>query len=193
MRPHAGWSLLEELGADDAHSRLDTIDVIQPALFAIEVALAALWRSWGVEPDAVVGHSMGEVVAAYVAGALSMEDALRIICRRSQLLRRVRGQGRMAAVELTIGDAQRALVGYEDRLSVAASNSPTSTTLSGDPAALEAVVGTLERRGVFCRLVKSDVATHNPQMAPLRAELLQLLGGLEPRPASTPIYSTVTR
>jgi acyl transferase domain-containing protein/acyl carrier protein len=193
MRPYGDWSLLAELTAtDQAQSRLNEIDIIQPALFAIQVALAGLWRSWGIEPQAVVGHSMGEVAAAYVAGALSLDDAARVICRRSRLVKRTIGQGVMAAVELSMEAARRVLVGYEDRVSIAVSNGPTSTVLSGDPAALEAIVDQLQRQDTFCRMVKVDFASHSPQMDPLRAELLQALEGLEPRPASVPIYSTVT-
>ena len=157
-----------------------------------KLALAALWRSWGIEPHAVVGHSMGEVAAAYVAGALSLEDAVRVICRRSRLIKPTIGHGAMAAVELSIEEARRVLVGYEDRVSIAASNSPTSTVLSGDPAALAAILDRLQRQDIFCRMVKVDFASHSPQMDPLRADLLQALEGLEPRPASVPIYSTVT-
>ncbi len=193
MRPHGDWSLLAELTATDAaQSRLNEIDIIQPALFAIQVALAGLWRSWGIEPQAVVGHSMGEVAAAYVAGALSLDDAARVICRRSRLVKRTIGQGLMAAVELSMEAARHVLVGYEDRVSIAVSNGPTSTVLSGDPAALQAIVDQLQRQDTFCRMVKVDFASHSPQMDPLRAELLQALEGLEPRPASVPIYSTVT-
>jgi len=193
MRPYGDWSLLAELTATDAaQSRLNEIDIIQPALFAIQVALAGLWRSWGIEPQAVVGHSMGEVAAAYVAGALSLEDAVRIICRRSRLVKRTIGQGVMAAVELSMEEARRVLAGYEDRVSIAVSNGPTSIVLSGDPAALESIVDQLQRQDIFCRMLKVDFASHSPQMDPLRAELLQALEGLEPRPASVPIYSTVT-
>jgi myxalamid-type polyketide synthase MxaD len=193
MRPYGDWSLLDELTATDAaQSRLNEIDIIQPALFAIQVALAGLWRSWGIEPQAVVGHSMGEVAAAYVAGTLSLDDAARVICRRSRLVKRTIGQGVMAAVELSMDAARRVLVGYEDRVSIAVSNGPTSTVLSGDPAALEAIVDQLQRQDTFCRMVKVDFASHSPQMDPLRAELLQALEGLQPRPASVPIYSTVT-
>ena len=85
LAPHVDWSLIDELAADAERSQLDRIDVMQPALFAIEVALAALWRAWGIEPDAVVGHSMGEVAAAHVAGALSLADAARVIALRSRL------------------------------------------------------------------------------------------------------------
>src|SRR6185295_16577994 len=105
-------------------------------------------------------HSMGEVAAAYVAGALRLEDAAKVICRRSRLLRTTSGKGAMAAVELSIEQAERALAGYEDRVSIAVSNSPSSTVLSGDPAALEEIIKTLEGRSIFCRRVKVDVASH---------------------------------
>jgi myxalamid-type polyketide synthase MxaE and MxaD len=193
MRPYGDWSLLAELTAvEAAKSRLNEVDIIQPALFAIQVALAALWRSWGIEPQAVVGHSLGEVATAYVAGALSFDDAVRVICHRSRLFKRTIGKGAMAAVELSIEEARHVLVGSEDRVSIAASNGPTSTVLSGDPAALAAILDELQRRDVFCRMVKVDFASHSPQMEPLRAELLQALEGLQPRAESVPIYSTVT-
>lgn len=192
IRAEAGWSLLEQLAVDPAASQLDRIDVVQPALFAIEVALAALWRSWGVEPDVVVGHSMGEVAAAHVAGALTLEDAVAIICRRSRLLRQVSGQGAMALVELSFSEAQAELRGYEDRLSVAVSNGPQATVLSGELAALAEVMATLEARGVFCRRVKVDVASHSPQVDPLRPELCATLAALAPRATAVPMRSTVT-
>ena len=193
MRPYRDWSLLAELTAPDAAgSRLDEIDIIQPALFAIQIALAALWRSWGIEPQAVVGHSLGEVAAAYVAGALSLDDAVRVICHRSRLFKRTIGEGAMAAVELSIEEARRVLISFEDRVSIAVSNGPTSTVLSGDPAALAAILDQLQRRDIFCRMVKVDFASHSPQMEPLRADLLQALEGLQPRAESMPIYSTVT-
>ncbi|MCY1077694.1 type I polyketide synthase [Archangium lansingense] len=192
MRAHVDWSLTEELAADEQRSRLDEIDVVQPVLFAMQVALAALWRSWGVEPDAVVGHSMGEVAAAHVAGALSLEDAARIICRRSLLLRRMSGQGAMAVVELGLEQAREALAGYEARLSIGVSNSARSTVLSGDTAALEELLRRLEGQGVFCRRVKVNVASHSPQMDPLKEDLLRALEGISPLRAAVPIYSTVT-
>ena len=188
----AGFSVLAELGADAASSQLERIDVAQPLLFAMGVALAALWRSFGVEPDAVIGHSMGEVAAAHVAGALSLADAAAIICRRSRLLRRLSGQGEMAMVELSLAEAEQALKGYEDRVSVAVSNSPRSTVIAGEPAALGELLGRLEGRGVFCRRVKVDVASHSPQMEPLREELLGALAKIAPRSASVPMRSTVT-
>ncbi|MGH9754660.1 MAG: type I polyketide synthase [Blastocatellia bacterium] len=187
----ADWSLLKELFAEEENSRLNEIDVAQPALFAIQVALAELWRSWGVTPDAVVGHSMGEVAAAHIAGALNLEDAARVICRRSQLMKKTNGQGTMALVELSHDEALRAITGYEDQLSVAAENGPTSTVLSGDPTALKEVLSALECRGVFCRPVKVDVASHSPQMEPLCDELEQALRDIQPLPSAIPICSTV--
>jgi acyl transferase domain-containing protein/NADPH:quinone reductase-like Zn-dependent oxidoreductase/NAD(P)-dependent dehydrogenase (short-subunit alcohol dehydrogenase family)/acyl carrier protein len=193
LRPFVDWSLLEQLAADeDAPGYLlDRIDVIQPTLIALDIALARLWRSWGIEPDAVVGHSMGEVAAAHVAGALSLEDAMRVIAERSRLLRRVSGRGAMAVVELPREAAETALAGYEDRVSIAASNSPRSTILSGDVAALESILATLERQDVFCRLVNVDVASHSAQVDPLRDDLLAALRGIEPRPTRVPFFSTV--
>ncbi|MGQ4806992.1 Mycocerosic acid synthase-like polyketide synthase [Candidatus Entotheonellaceae bacterium PAL068K] len=192
LQPHVDWSVLTQLTADAAASQLHRIDVIQPTLFALQVSLAALWRAWGITPDAVVGHSMGEVAATHVAGALSLADAARIICRRSRLLGGASGQGAMAVVELSFEQAQEALKGYEDSVSIAVSNSARSTVLSGDPRALEALLQQFESQEVFCRWVKVDVASHSPQMDPLRAELLQALEGLKPTQAAVPMYSTVT-
>ena len=187
-----GWALLAELAATKDSSRLDHIDVIQPALFAIAVALAALWRSWGFEPDAVVGHSMGEVAAAHVAGALSLDDAARIICRRSKLLRTVSGKGAMAAVELSLDDTRAALAGYEHRLAVAVSNGPRATVISGEPAALDELIAKLEPQGVFCRRIKVDVASHSPLMDGLRPELERALAGVTPAAPTIAMLSTVT-
>jgi acyl transferase domain-containing protein/NAD(P)-dependent dehydrogenase (short-subunit alcohol dehydrogenase family) len=192
IRPYVDWSLLGELHADAARSRLDAIDVIHPALWAMQVGLAALWRSWGVEPDAVVGHSMGEIAGAHVAGALTLDDAARVICRRSALLRRESGRGAMAGVELSVEEVERALAGYEDRVSIAVSNSPTFTVLSGAPGAVAEILASLQARDVFCRPIKGvDVASHSFHMDHLRPELLRLLNGIQPRTPAVPVYSTV--
>jgi len=192
IRRQGDFSVIDELDAPEGHARLNEIQIVQPLLFAIEVALAALWRSWGIEPDAVVGHSMGEVAAARVAGILSLEDAAKVICRRSRILRRASGKGAMALVELGRTEAQMALAGYEDRLSVAVSNGPQSTVISGDPAALDEVLQALEKRDVFSRRVKVDVASHSPQMDPLKGDLLATLRNLRPRSGQIAMRSTVT-
>lgn len=194
LQPYVDWSLQEQLHLDPcAHEyRLNEIDVIQPALFSIQVALAALWRSWGVEPDAVVGHSMGEVAAAFVAEALSLDDAARVICTRATLLRRISGKGTMVMVALTVDQAQECLVGFESRVSIAVSNSPHSTVLSGDPSAMQEIVEKLQTCNVFCRPVKVDVASHSPQVDVLTNDLLRELGIIQARKTKIPMYSTVT-
>ncbi|MBI2893045.1 MAG: amino acid adenylation domain-containing protein [Deltaproteobacteria bacterium] len=181
------WSLVEVL----ERGSLEGIDVVQPVLFAVQVGLAAMWRSWGVEPDAVVGHSMGEVAAAYVSGALELGDAARIIARRSRLLRRVSGRGAMGVVELGLDETRRALRRHAERVAVAASNGPTTTVVSGDAEAVAEVLKELEAAGVFCRPVKVDVASHSPQMDELRGELGEALGEVRPRAGGIPLYSTV--
>jgi len=188
MHPYVDWSLTEEL---QSGARLDEIDIVQPLLFAVQVSLAAVWRAWGIEPEGVIGHSMGEVAGAYVAGALSLDDAAHVICRRSQLMKRVSGQGAMAVVELTFEEALAAIAGYEDKLGIAVSNGPRSTVLSGDPAVLETVLEGLRAREIFCRPVKVDVAAHSPHMEGLRPELVNDLKGLNAHDSSVPLYSTV--
>ncbi|MEV7016527.1 beta-ketoacyl synthase N-terminal-like domain-containing protein [Streptomyces sp. NPDC093991] len=193
MRPFLGGrSVVDHVMRLEPDAALDRIDLIQPALFALAVGLTARSRSFGVEPDAVVGHSMGEVAAAHIAGALTLDDAARVICRRSALLRRISCQGAMLVVALPMDQADRLIEDCRDKVSVAVANSPTSTVLSGDPGTLVDLSGTLRARNVFCRPVKVDVASHSPQVDPLRDELLADLAGLSPRPSRIPILSTVT-
>ena len=193
MLPYVDWSLLEQLNLDPESpgSRVTEVDVIQPSLVSIEIALSELWRSWGIKPAAVIGHSMGEVAAAFIAGVLSIEDAMRVVCIRSLLLKRVSGHGAMAVASLPIEQAEELLRGQEAYVSVAVSNSPRSTVLSGDPGVIEEILDGLRSRDIFCRLVKVDVASHSPQMDPLTGELLCALDGIEAREAKLPIYSTV--
>jgi len=191
----AGFSPKEILFSSDA-TWLTEIDRIQPITFAIQVALAALWRACGMEPAACIGHSMGEVAAAHVCGYLSLADATRIICRRSRLLLRVRGQGAMALVELPQAETQREIDALDpalaDTLSVAVANSPTSTVIAGAPDAVQMLVALLQERGLFARQIKVDVASHSPQMDPLLAPLLEELGEITPLAGTVRFLSTVT-
>ena len=189
LQPYLGSSVLEALAKDE---ELTDIGLIQPAIFAIQVALAALWRSWGVEPTAVVGHSMGEVAAAHVAGALSLEDAARVICTRALMLRTVRGRGTMMTAELSPAEAQELIAGRERQVAIAASNSHRSTVLSGDQTVLAELMAVLQQRDRFCRWVDVDVAAHSPQMDALVPALRAGLAGLRPTAPAVPIYSTVT-
>jgi phthiocerol/phenolphthiocerol synthesis type-I polyketide synthase B len=186
------WSIMGQLAAapDSEDFLLTRIDVIQPVLVALAIAYAELLRSVGVEPNAVVGHSMGEVAAACIAGALDFDQAMQVVCTRSALMRRVSGQGAMALVDLPMAELRGRLAGLEDCVSVAASNGPRSSVISGMPEAVRAVMAGLKKGDVFCRLVKVDVASHSPQMEPLAAQLAVALDELIPGPARVPIYST---
>jgi acyl transferase domain-containing protein/acyl carrier protein len=192
LRQHADWSLWNELTADEAHSRINHTHIAQPAVFALQVGLATLWRSWGVEPDAIVGHSVGEVAAAHVAGVLDLDDAVRLIFHRSRLQQEVAGQGAMLAVGLPAAQAEQLLAGYGAGVSVAAINSPDDVTLSGDEEALRDIAGCLEREQTFCRFVQVEVPYHSPKMDPLKPELIHSLRDIHPRPATIPIFSTAT-
>ena len=186
------WSLLEQLTLEpgDPGYRMDEIGVIQPVLLAIEIGLAELWRSWGFEPDAVIGHSLGEVGAAYLAGVLDILETARVICLRSQLLQRIRGQGGMALVGLPASKTQEAIQAYAGRLSISVSNSFSSTVIAGDLEALNQVTAEMQAHDVFCRQVKVDVAAHSPQVEPLLVELEAGLSELHPKSARIPFYST---
>jgi acyl transferase domain-containing protein len=191
IQRQAGWSVLDQLQDEAADGRWTRIDVVQPVLFAMQVALAALWKSWGLVPSVVIGHSMGEVAAAHVAGILSLEDAVTVICRRSALMMRVAGTGAMAVVDLSRKEAEQAIAGFDRRVSIAVSNSQQSTVLSGDPDAIDEVIERLESLEVFCRRVRVDVASHSPQMDPLKEELRVGLRSLKPQAGSLPLCSTV--
>lgn len=192
LRPWAAWSLAEQLGlaADAPGCLIDRIEVIQPALVAIGIGLADVLRDWGIVPDAVIGHSLGEVAAAHVAGALDLDDAMRVIAVRSRLMQRLSGQGAMAMLELGAEAAEAALGDLAGRVGVAVINGPAATVVSGDPEAIDALLAALSARGVFGRRVQVDVASHGPQMAPLLPELRAALAGLRPRRGAIPMYST---
>ncbi|WNM35891.1 acyltransferase domain-containing protein [Streptomyces sp. Li-HN-5-11] len=190
VREELGWSVVELLLDEDAELT-EAVEVVQPALWAMEVALAAHWRAMGVDPDLCVGHSMGEAAAACVAGALSVRDAARVICRRSSLMQRLSGRGAMLATELSPQQARELVAAYGDDVCVAVENSPCSTVLAGEAAVLEKIARELERRAVLCRTVKVNVASHSPLMDEIRDDLLTRLMELEPVAPRTEMFSTL--
>lgn len=193
---HLGGSIVDQLALDAEVPgyRLDRIEFIQPTLVALAIAYARWLQAVGIAPGALVGHSMGEVAAAHLAGALDLPEAMRIICRRSALMASTRGQGGMAMVGLSMHETERQLAavpGRTARLSLAASNGPTSCVVSGDPVALDEFIAELEAAGHFARRVQVDVASHSPQMEAPASALANELAGLAPRVAMLPILSTV--
>ncbi len=188
IRDEAGFSVLDAVRHGE---ELSGCGRIQPALFALQVALAAAWRAYGVEPAGVIGHSMGEVAAAVVAGALSLKDGVRVICRRSALLTRIAGSGAMASVGLDRDTVEAELADDADRVSVAVLAAPGSTVVAGDPASVERLVVDWQDRGIPASLIAVDVASHSPQVEPLLPELAEELAGLKPSRAAVPFYSTV--
>ncbi|MCQ8188666.1 type I polyketide synthase [Streptomyces rugosispiralis] len=165
---------------------------VQPVLFALQTALAATWRAHGVEPAGVIGHSMGEVAAAVVAGALSLADGAKVICRRSALLTRVAGNGAMATVGLGADEVQAELDGGgAEAVTVAVMAAPGSTVVAGDTAHVERLVAGWQARSVPAALIAVDVASHSPQVDPLLPDLRTALAGLDPRRPDVPFYTTV--
>ncbi len=194
MEPHASFSLLEELGRDEENSRIKETEVGQPAIFAMQYALAALWKSWGVHPAAITGHSVGEIAAACVAGILTMEEAARVIVIRARVMNEcARGEGTMLAVGLTEEDATALIAKNGDEsVSIAAFNGPRSLTLSGPEASLQAMAAELESREVFARFVRVDHPFHHAFMQPAADAMEKAMADLMPREETIPFFSTVT-
>ncbi|MEU7146380.1 type I polyketide synthase [Nocardia sp. NPDC046473] len=193
LEPFVAWSLPEVLGAEPDAAALDRVDVVQPMLWAVMVSLAELWRSYGVEPDAVVGHSQGEIAAACVAGALSLQDAARIVALRSKALCAVAGDGAMMWLAASPQSAAELLAPWRDRLAIASVNSPASVVVSGPCGALDEFERVVSKAGIWrWRIPGVDFAAHSPAIDRLAETLHEDLGAVTPMPSRIPFYSTVT-
>ncbi|MGI5401179.1 SDR family NAD(P)-dependent oxidoreductase [Streptomyces sp. CA-135486] len=190
IRSEAGFSVL-----DLVYTRVPVTECsrVQPLLFALQISLAALWRAHGVEPAAVVGHSMGEVAAAVVAGALTLGDGVRVICRRSALLTRIAGDGAMATVSMDQAAVEEELntAGATGAVSVAVLASPGSTVVAGETREVERLVAAWDARDIPAHLIAVDVASHSPQVDPLLSDLRHALAAVTPEQPRVPFYSTV--
>ncbi|WP_186777221.1 type I polyketide synthase [Streptomyces salinarius] len=188
-----GWRVEDVLRGVEGAASIERIEVVQPVLFAVHVALARLWASFGVVPDAVVGHSQGEIAAACVAGALSVGDAARLVVVRSQLFaEELVGRGAVASVALSRAEVEARIGAFGGGLSVAGVNGPAQVTVAGGVEALEEFVASLTSGGVRARVIAATVASHSAQVEPLRERLVELLGFVRPRVGRVPLYSTVT-
>ncbi|WP_405790430.1 type I polyketide synthase [Streptomyces sp. NBC_01367] len=194
LEPFTDWSLVDVLRGADGAPSLDRVDVVQPALFAVMVSLAEVWRAAGVRPGAVIGHSQGEIAAACVAGILSLEDAARVVALRSQAIGRVlAGLGGMVSVPLPAKEVRERIASWgEERISVAAVNGPSSVVVSGEVQALDELLASCEADGVRAKRIAVDYASHSAQVELLREELDTLLAPIVPRAAEVPFLSTVT-
>jgi polyketide synthase 7 len=186
------WSLIDVIRGVAGAPGLERVDVVQPVLWAVMVSLAELWRSVGVVPDAVIGHSQGEIAAAYVAGALSLEDAAQVVALRSRLLVQLSGAGGMVSLACGLPQAQELLAQWGDRLNIAAVNAVSAVVVSGEVNALEELVDRCEADNVRARRIDVDYASHSAQVDAIREPLAQALTGIEPHSSSVAFFSTVT-
>lgn len=192
LLPLSGWSLLAELSKDEDVSNMSLPQYAQPANFAIQAALTALLTSWGVMPAAVVGHSIGEVGAAYAAGSITLEEGVLISFHRSQIQSRRQGLGTMLAAELTEPEALEIVKAYPQQVFIGAINSPSTVTFSGAEASLSQIAAKLDAEGVFQRFLNVNIAYHSGQMDGLESEVLEVLAPICPKASVRPFFSTVT-
>ncbi|MFD4233264.1 type I polyketide synthase [Streptomyces sp. NPDC058542] len=193
LTPHTGFSVAAVVrGQDGLAPPFTRTDVVQPALFAMYVGLAAMWRAWGVEPSAVVGHSQGEVAAAVVSGALSLADGARIVASRARAVHDHAPDGAMGLVERPVGEVSEELAAYGEALSVAVVNTARSTVVAGDAEAVDRFLARMEATGAYCQRVDVDYASHSPHMDALLPALREQLTGLAPADAGVAFYSSVT-
>lgn len=188
----ASFSVLEALRAPEETSRLNETEIAQPAIFAIQVAIAHLFKTYGISPRAVIGHSVGEIAAAHMSGALSLEDAVRLVILRGKTMQKATGHGKMVWVDLPATGASQVIAEFGRDLSIGAINDPTSAVLSGSPSAVDRAAAHFASRGIATRPLRVNYAFHSAQMEPLAAELVEQLGAIAPSTGSIPLYSTVT-
>jgi len=193
FRKLAGWSVLEAMLASESESRMSETRIAQPANFLLQAGLTNLLASWGVRPAAIIGHSVGEVAAAWAAGALTLSDAVRVSYHRSRLQQTLAGgNGGMLAVNLSEAETTALFEELGLGLSIAAVNAWNSVTISGDTAEIERLSRHLTQLARFNRPLQVEIAYHSRHMDPIREEFVQALAGLQPQAAAIPLYSTVT-
>ncbi|QKW05116.1 acyltransferase domain-containing protein [Streptomyces sp. NA04227] len=192
LEPFVEWSLTDVLRQVEGAPGFDRVDVVQPVLWAVMVSLAEVWRAAGVVPAAVIGHSQGEIAAAAVAGALSLDDAAKVSALRAKALLALAGKGGMVSVADSAENVRTRIAGWGERLALASVNGPQSTVVSGDPEALDELMSACEQDEVRARRINVDYASHGPQVEQIRDEVLNALKGIDPRAAEVPFLSTVT-
>ncbi|BDD11788.1 putative polyketide synthase (plasmid) [Fulvitalea axinellae] len=188
----APWSLLEEMMKDEENSSITDTRIAQPAIMAVQIGLMELWKSYGIEPEGVVGHSIGEIAAAYTSGALNLRQATEVIYHRSRGQNKASGAGKMLAVGVTHKEALELIKGKEHQIGIGAINSPNMVTLSGDTGPLEMLATELEEKDIFARFLRVTVPFHSHHMEPLKDDLISSLAHMQGEKAKIALYSTVT-
>ncbi|MEU5667313.1 type I polyketide synthase [Streptomyces longwoodensis] len=187
------WSVTDVVRGLPSAASLDDVVVVQASLWAVMVSLATVWRSVGVEPGAVIGHSQGEIAAAVVAGGLSVEDGARVVVLRAQAIAEsLSGNGGMVSVAVSADRVRELIARWGERISIASINGPASTVVSGEPEALDELTAACEADGIRARRIAVDYASHSAQVESIRDQVVEALKGIEPGPAQVPFYSTVT-
>jgi len=192
LRQYANWNLLDELSADEGSSHLDQTEIAQPSIFALQMGLTQLLRSWGIEPQAVIGHSVGEVAAACAAGVFTLDEALKIVFHRGRILQKATGKGKTAAVGISVAEAQTLIESHHGRLFIAAINSPKNVTLSGEEESLLEILDKISDQEVFQRMLNVNYAFHSHHVAGCSTEMITAVNDIKPKAAGIPIISTVT-
>ncbi len=186
------WSLIEVVRDRTGSDTVDRVDVIQPVLFAVMVSLAAQWQALGVHPHAVLGHSQGEIAAAYVAGVLSLRDAAKVVTLRSKAISAIAGSSGMVSIARPVEQVLTFIAPWAEFISIAAQNGPSSTVVTGPAVALDELMAACERDEIATKRIPVDYASHSPQVEELRAALRESLSGLRPRAGDIEFISTVT-
>ncbi|MGW8881910.1 type I polyketide synthase, partial [Streptomyces mirabilis] len=192
LEPYVEWSLIDVVRGTEGAPGFDRVDVVQPVLWAVMVSLAEVWRSYGVEPAAVIGHSQGEIAAAAVAGILTLGDAAKVVALRSRAIIALAGRGGMVSVAQPAAWVREKITAWDGRISIAAVNGPSSVVVSGDPEALDELVTDCQAGEIRARKVDVDYASHSAHVEEIEAELARLLAGIAPQTGGTPLYSSLT-
>lgn len=191
LQAHTGWSIVELVHRENGDTLLDDTGYAQPAIFALQVGLLALWDAWGIRPDAIVGHSVGEIAASHAAGILSLDDAARLVAIRANLMRSAPSGG-MVSVDLSPDDLALRLQPYGDALSLGAINGPRACVVSGDADALQRLQDELAAENIGALRLPINYAFHSASMEPFKHRLVAALAGISPRPAAIPFASSVS-
>lgn len=188
----SGWSIIAEINKPSQESLINNTEIVQPAIVAVQLALTKLLQNYGLQPDGIIGHSIGEIPAAFAAGAITLQQAAAIIYHRAKIQNKASGKGKMLAIGLAATEAEKLIENYKEQIDIATINGPTMITLSGDAQPLKFIAAQLSAQGIFNKFVNVTIPYHSHHMDPLAEELIEQLGQYKTAKTQIPLYSTVT-